>query len=64
MDPLELAVVEQRSIEQACAELRAKYQRHPTASLARIVERLEAEIACRRKTAPLKYRMPEPESVA
>jgi hypothetical protein len=48
MDPLELAVVEQRSIEQACAELRAKYQRQPTAVLARMLGRLEAEIATRK----------------
>ena len=45
MDPLELASFERRSIEQACAELRAKYERQPTAALARRIERLEVEIA-------------------
>lgn len=52
MDPLELAVVEERSIEQACSELRAKYQRQPTAALARMLDRLQAEIATRK--SPLK----------
>jgi hypothetical protein len=42
------AMRERRSIEQACADLRAKYERQPTAALARMIERLEAEIAERR----------------
>ena len=49
MDPMELASHEHRSIEQACADLRAKYDKRPTATLARMVERLEAEIAERAK---------------
>jgi hypothetical protein len=49
MDPLQLASFERRSIEQACAELRAKYERQPTAALARSIERLEAEIVERAK---------------
>jgi hypothetical protein len=44
------AMRERRSIEQACADLRAKYERQPTAALARMIERLEAEIAERRGT--------------
>jgi len=38
---------ELRSLEQACADLRAKYMRHPTAELARMIEQLQAEIDVR-----------------
>ena len=35
---------ERRSLEQACADLRAKYMRNPTVELARMIEQLQAEI--------------------
>lgn len=37
-----------RSIEDACADLRAKYDKFPSPILARMIEQLEAEIARRR----------------
>jgi hypothetical protein len=42
-------IIERRSLEAALADLRAKYQQEPTPELARMIERLEAELA-RRKT--------------
>jgi hypothetical protein len=51
MDPLELGIMEQRSIEQACADLRAKREKSPhDRNLARMVEQLEAEVADRTKS--------------
>jgi hypothetical protein len=38
---------ELRSLEQTCADLRAKYAKRPTATLARMIERLQAEIDIR-----------------
>jgi hypothetical protein len=40
---------DRRSIEQACADLRAKYQRRPTPQLLRMIEQLEAELKDRRQ---------------
>ncbi len=40
---------ERRSIEQACADLRAKYEKHRTPQLSLMIEQLEAEIAERRR---------------
>ena len=37
-----------RSLDQACADLRAKYAKRPTATLARMIEQLQAEIDFRR----------------
>jgi hypothetical protein len=37
-----------RSIEEALADLRAKYKINPTAELARMIRQLEAEIADRK----------------
>ena len=48
---------ERRSIEQACADLRAKLQRQPTPVLARMIEQLEAEMVDRKiERAPGKTR--------
>ena len=38
---------ERRSMEQACADLRTKYDERPTAQLARMIEQLQAEMAIR-----------------
>jgi hypothetical protein len=38
-----------RSIEEALADLHAKYERLPTAELARMIRRLHAEIGERRR---------------
>ena len=38
---------ERRSIEQACADLRAKYEKRPTPQLARMIEQLQVEIEIR-----------------
>jgi hypothetical protein len=37
-----------RSMEQACADLRADYEKRPTPQLARMIEQLQAEIAIRK----------------
>jgi hypothetical protein len=42
-------IKEVRSLETALAELQAKYQSHPTAELARMIEQLKAEIAIRKR---------------
>jgi hypothetical protein len=39
---------ERRSIEQACADLRTKYEKRPTPTLARMIEQLQTEIAIRK----------------
>jgi len=41
---------ERRSMEQACADLRAKYEKQPTPQLARMIEQLQAEIGIRQGT--------------
>ena len=38
------AMRERRSIEEACADLRAKHEKCPTPALARMIEQLEAEL--------------------
>jgi hypothetical protein len=38
-----------RSIEQALADLRAKYEKHPDPELARMIRQIEAEIAIRQR---------------
>jgi hypothetical protein len=40
-----------RSLEGALADLRAKYEKHPSGELARMIEQLHAEIAIRRGPA-------------
>ena len=47
LETIDLGMRERRSIEDACAGLRAKYGRRPNAELARMIEQLEAEIAAR-----------------
>jgi hypothetical protein len=42
-----------RSIEEALADLRAKYKINPTAELARMIRQLEAEIAIRKHSPKL-----------
>ena len=48
-DPDEVMGERRRSIEEALADLRAKYKIHPTAELARMIRQLEAEIADRKR---------------
>ena len=43
------AIEQRRSIEEAVADLLAKYQRRPSAELARMIEQLQAEIADRKR---------------
>ena len=38
-----------RSLEGALADLRVKYEKHPSGELARMIEQLHAEIAIRRR---------------
>jgi hypothetical protein len=45
----ELMGERRRSIEEALADLRAKYKIHPTPELARMIRQLEAEIADRKR---------------
>jgi hypothetical protein len=40
---------EQRTMQAALADLRARYERQPRGDLARMVQQLEAEIAIRKK---------------
>jgi hypothetical protein len=47
LEAIDLGMKERRSIEDACADLRAKYERRPNADLARMIEQFEAEIAAR-----------------
>jgi hypothetical protein len=47
LETIDRGIRERRSIEDACADLRAKYERRPTPDLARMIEHLEAEIAAR-----------------
>lgn len=42
-------LTERRSLEDALADLRAKYEQRPTGELARMMEQLEAEIAIRKR---------------
>jgi len=39
-----------RSLQDALADLRAKYEKHPNGELARMIEQLHAEIAIRRRS--------------
>jgi hypothetical protein len=48
-DDLDEATRERRSMEEALADLRAKYEKRPTAELARMIQQLEAEIAIRKR---------------
>ena len=48
LETIDRGIRERRSIEDACADLRAKYERRPNADLARMIEQLEAEFAERR----------------
>jgi hypothetical protein len=45
---IERGIIERRSIEEALADLLAKYERLPTAELARMIRQLHAEIGERR----------------
>jgi len=46
---VEKAMKERRSLESALAELKAKYEKRPSAELARMMEQLRAEIAIRKR---------------
>ena len=48
-DLIGLGMSERRSIEDALADLLAKYERHPTADLARMIRQLQAEIGERKR---------------
>jgi len=47
MDIIGRGMRNRRSIEEACSDLLAKYEKHPTPELARMIEQLQAEIAHR-----------------
>ena len=47
MDIIGREIRERRSIEQACADLQAKHDKHRTPELARMINQLQAEIAAR-----------------
>ena len=49
-DFLTKALAERRSLEQAVADLRAKYERQPSPDLARMIRELEAEISYRSRS--------------
>ena len=48
-DQIGRALSERRSLEEALADLRAKYNGRPTPDLARMIQQLEAEIAERKR---------------
>jgi hypothetical protein len=48
-DQFEKVIKGRRSLEKALAELEAKYQKHPSPELARMMEQLKAEIAIRKR---------------
>ena len=48
-DQIGRALSERRSLEEALADLRAKYTSRPTSDLERMIQQLEAEIAERRR---------------
>jgi hypothetical protein len=50
IDPLEKALKGRRSMEQALADLRGKYEKQPSFEMARMIQQLAAEIAIRRYT--------------
>jgi hypothetical protein len=52
----DLSVNKQRSIEEAVADLLAKYATRPSAELARMIEQLKAEIAERKRPAEARHR--------
>jgi hypothetical protein len=49
VDQLDRTIKGRRSMEEALADLRAKYQQQPSFGLARMIQQLEAEIAIRRR---------------
>jgi hypothetical protein len=46
-DGIEIGLKELRSLDQALADLRTRYERTPTKTLARMISQLEAGIAAR-----------------
>ena len=55
-------LTQRRSLEGALADLRVKYEKHPSGELARMIEQLHAEIAIRRRPPKLQklYAAPSP----
>jgi hypothetical protein len=49
VDQIDKAMNGRRSLENALAELEAKYRTRPSAELARMMEQLKAEIAIRKR---------------
>jgi hypothetical protein len=49
VDRIEKALRNRRSLENALAELEAKYETQPSAELARMMEQLRVEIATRKR---------------
>ena len=47
---VELALGQRRSLEQALADLRAKYSTQPNRDLARMIQQLETEITVRKRS--------------
>lgn len=46
---IDASLRERRSLEQAVADLLAKYEKHPSVELVRMIRQLEAEIAERKR---------------
>ena len=49
VDQLDRTIKGRRSMEEALADLRVKYQQQPSFELARMIQQLEAEIAIRKR---------------
>src|SRR5207248_9861505 len=49
VDDLDEVMKQRRSLEKALAELQANYRRRPSATLARMIEQLKAELAFRKE---------------
>ena len=57
-DLIGVGMSERRSLEEALTDLHAKYAKHPSVELARMIEQLRAEIA-ERKRPSLKRKIAE-----
>ncbi len=49
VEDLDEVMKQRRSLEKALAELQANYRRRPSATLARMIEQLKAELAFRKE---------------
>jgi hypothetical protein len=51
VDDIDEVMKARRSLQQALAEMEANYQRRPSATLARMIEQLKAELAIRKRSS-------------